>query len=144
MVHDPAEPDHRRRVRAEVPAPVPLPDISFFEFWEYLPHNSVLWVWLKIGFFGFVAMLFLFARAVQHGTRSALSVRTPSTPRSSSSACHYVVMFLVFAYVDIAWDIRSTVFLGARVRAVRRLPNGRRRAAPVRPRGPAQFEMVPQ
>ena len=56
--------------------PLPLPDISFFEFWEYLPHNSVLWIWLKMGFLGFVAMLFLFARAVQLGARSALVVRT--------------------------------------------------------------------
>ena len=30
------------------------PDISFFEFWEYLPHNAVLWIWLKMGFLGFV------------------------------------------------------------------------------------------
>ena len=64
--------------------PISLPNISFFEFWEYLPHNSVLWIWLKTGFFGFAAMLFLFARAMQRGTRSAILVR-PSTTRQWSS-----------------------------------------------------------
>src|SRR5262249_4954316 len=46
---------------------VPMPDISFFEFWEYVPHNNVLWIWMKMGFFGFVAMLFMFGRSVQLG-----------------------------------------------------------------------------
>lgn len=91
--------------------PLTLPDISFFEFWEYLPHNAVLWIWLKTGFFGFVSMLFLFARAVQHGARSVLSVRLPEHAAVVSVGLSYVLMFLVFAYVDIAWDVRSTVFL---------------------------------
>ena len=29
--------------------PFPLPDISFFPFYEYMPHNSVLWIWIKTG-----------------------------------------------------------------------------------------------
>jgi O-antigen ligase len=91
--------------------PVALPDISFFEFWEYVPHNSVLWIWLKTGFLGFVAMLFLFGRAVQLGARSVFRVRSPEQTAIVVAGLAYVVMFLVFAYVDIAWDVRSTVFL---------------------------------
>jgi O-antigen ligase len=91
--------------------PAPLPDISFFEFWEYIPHNSVLWIWLKTGFLGFVAMLFLFGRALQLGARSALTVRSPEQIAIVVAGLAYVIMFLVFAYVDIAWDVRSTVFL---------------------------------
>ena len=105
--------------------PSPLPDISFFEFWEYIPHNSVLWIWIKIG-------LLRLRRDAVH-VRPGGPARRPlgrsacaptSTPRSWSSGSRYVVMFLVFAYVDIAWDLRSTVFLGAGVRAVRRLRAG--------------------
>jgi O-antigen ligase len=91
--------------------PVALPDISFFEFWEYIPHNSVLWIWLKTGFLGFVAMLFLFGRAMQVGARSVLAVRSSEQAAIVITGLTYVVMFLVFAYVDIAWDVRSTVFL---------------------------------
>jgi hypothetical protein len=91
--------------------PVALPDISFFEFWEYIPHNSVLWIWLKTGFLGFVAMLFLFGRAVQLGARSVLAVRSAEQAAIVIAGLTYVFMFLVFAYVDIAWDVRSTVFL---------------------------------
>lgn len=92
--------------------PIVLPDISFFEFWNYLPHNSILWVWIKTGFFGFVAMLFMFARSVQLGARSVLLVRTPFQAATVLTGLTFVVMFVVFGYVDIAWGIRSTVFLG--------------------------------
>ena len=106
----------------------PLPDISFFEFWEYIPHNSVLWIWIKMGFFGFVAMLFLFARAVQLGRSVGdRGAHARAGRRSCVTGVAYVVMFLVFAYVDIAWDARSTVFLGVRLRPVRRLRGGARR-----------------
>ena len=65
-----------------------------------------------MGFFGFVAMLFLFGRAVQLGARSVLAGAHRRARRVVLAGLAYVVMFLVFAYVDIAWDIRSTVFLG--------------------------------
>jgi O-antigen ligase len=90
---------------------VPLPDISFFEFWEFIPHNSVLWIWIKLGFLGFVSMLFLFARAVQRGSRSMLVVRSDEQAAIGVTSLAFVVMFLVFAYVDIAWTTRGTVFL---------------------------------
>ena len=111
--------------------PVTLPDISFFEFWEYLPHNSILWVWLKTGFLGMIAMFFMFGRAIQAGARSALTVRTAEQAAIVVAALAYVVMFLVFAYVDIAWGSRSTVFLavafavcGDFVPAIDSRPNG--------------------
>ena len=81
-----------------------MPDISFFEFWEYIPHNYVLWIWLKLGFLGFAAMLFMFGRAVQLGARSIALVRTNDHVAFVAVGLTYVVMFLVFAYVDIAWD----------------------------------------
>ncbi len=92
--------------------PIPMPDISFFEFWEYIPHNNVLWIWMKLGFLGFAATLFMFGRAVQLGARSIALVRTNDHAAFVAVGLSYVVMFLVFAYVDIAWDPRSTVMLG--------------------------------
>lgn len=122
--------------------PAPLPDISFFEFWEYIPHNSVLWIWMKLGFFGFVAMVFLVARAVQEGARSAMQVRSADHIAAVVAGVSYVVMFIVFAYVDIAWDVRSTVFLGVAFA----LAADFARSADVPPVrvGPRHFEMVPQ
>lgn len=88
-----------------------LPDISSFGFWEYMPHHSFLWIWLKTGFFGFVSMLFLLIRTIQYGVRSALSAPAGDHRAIAVTAVLYVVMYTVFSYVDIAWDTRSMVFL---------------------------------
>ena len=116
---------------------VPMPDISFFKEWQYLPHNSVLWVWIKLGFLGFVATLFMFARAIQRGTRTALRIKAPDDVAMVTSCLCYVIMFLVFAYVDIGWDIRPAVFLAlcfAVCADFDWVPEGRRVMAAVRTR----------
>ena len=89
----------------------PMPDISFFAYWQYLPHNSVLWIWLKTGFLGFVTMLYMIARAIQHGARSAMRTVRSDDTAMIVAALGYVLMFIVFAYVDIAWDIRPSILL---------------------------------
>ena len=88
-----------------------MPDISFFEYWQYLPHNSVLWVWIKTGFLGFVSMLFLFARGIQRGAQTAMRTVKRDDLAMVVACTAYLVMFLVFAYVDIGWSIRPAVML---------------------------------
>jgi O-antigen ligase len=88
-----------------------MPDISQFEYWQYLPHNSVLWVWIKLGFFGFVTMLYLFGRAIQRGARTAREITRPDDLAMVVAAFGFLIMFLVFAYVDIGWSIRPAVML---------------------------------
>jgi hypothetical protein len=88
-----------------------LPDISFFPFWEYMPHHSFLWIWLKTGFFGFVAMLFVILRTIQYGVRTVFRCPEGDARAIATMGVLYVVMYITFTYVDIAWDIRSMVFL---------------------------------
>lgn len=91
--------------------PVPLPDISFFVFYEYIPHNTILWIWIKAGVLGFVSMLYLFGATVRAGTRAALRMTDPRDVLMAYLATSYVLMYAVFAYVDIAWDGRSMLVL---------------------------------
>lgn len=53
---------------------VPLPDLSFWPFWHYTPHNSVLWLWMKDGALGFAAFWWLLGRASYDGS-SALETQ---------------------------------------------------------------------
>ena len=91
--------------------PVPLPDISAFEFYEYIPHNSILWIWIKTGFFGFLSMLTLFALAMREGVKTLARERDPTYSAFVLVSVAYVCMYAIFAFVDIAWDPRSMVFL---------------------------------
>jgi O-antigen ligase len=95
--------------------PIPLPDISFFVFYEYIPHNTIVWVWLKLGYFGFISMLVMFATTIRAGTRAALRVPSGNTLAVALGALTAVVMFILFAYVDIAFTPQSSVFLAVAV-----------------------------
>ncbi len=92
--------------------PVPLPDISTFVLREYITHNSILWIWMKAGVGGFLAMLYMFALAVRLGTRAAMTLREDDYGAICFVAMAYVVMYAIFAYVDIGWDPQSMVMLG--------------------------------
>ena len=88
-----------------------LPDISVFEFNAYLPHNSLIWIWIKMGFGGFVTMLYILARAVADGTRRARAAPRGIDAVVSLNAVLFVAMFSVFLYVDVGWEARNAMLL---------------------------------
>lgn len=92
--------------------PVRLPDISFYEFYEYIPHNSILWIWINTGFAGFVTVFYLLGRSIMHGARRVRVMADGRDVAVVMAAVTYIVMYSVYAYVDIAWDARNMVLLG--------------------------------
>jgi O-antigen ligase len=92
--------------------PITLPDISFFEFYRFIPHNSILWIWIKTGIFGFASMFFLFGRTLAVGARKIRQLSSAADVTVVVTATLFVMMYAIFAYVDIAWDARGAVFLG--------------------------------
>lgn len=91
--------------------PIPLASISFFEFHEYLPHNSLLWVWIKTGFGGFVTVLYILGRTVMDGAERAR--RAPPGIDAMVATCSvlFTVMYAVYLYVEIAWEPRNVLLL---------------------------------
>ncbi len=75
---------------------VPMPDISFFIWWEYIVHNSVLWFWIKTGVVGFLSMLFLVGFGIMNAARAALgpSERTASGGDTGCDALHHDALSL--------------------------------------------------
>jgi hypothetical protein len=92
---------------------IPMADISFFTWWQYLPHNSILWLWLKMGVFGFIWTLFLIGVSIMAGARSLRRLPNHDLSAISFIATLYIVMHFTYTYVDIAWDIQSMVLMGA-------------------------------
>ena len=91
--------------------PIPLPDISFFEFNAYLPHNSLLWIWIKMGFFGFVAVLYLFVTTLLLGADRVRRAAPGLDLLAVSSAVMFVMMYAIYIYVDVAWEARNVTLL---------------------------------
>jgi O-antigen ligase len=91
--------------------PYPLPFITPFLLADYMPHNSILWIWMKAGIGGFVALVYLFGTALRAGGRAvAKTAGTPSMAITLASV-GFVLAYLIFAYVDIAWDPQNIVVL---------------------------------
>jgi hypothetical protein len=114
---------------------VPMPDISTFTWWEYITHNSILWIWMKTGVFGFIALLYFIACAVIFGVRNLVNMPKGDMRAIALMAVTYVCMHFMYAYVDMSWDIQSMLYLGValglinsmeRIAAVPLLPPARR------------------
>jgi hypothetical protein len=92
--------------------PAPLPPIAPFLLEPYMPHNSILWMWLKTGVAGFALMVFLFGLTIHTGGREVLRRPRGDSGAITLTSTAFVVMYAVFAYVDIAWDPSNIVLLG--------------------------------
>jgi O-antigen ligase len=91
--------------------PYPLPAINQFLLEPYMPHNSILWIWMKTGIGGFVAMVYLFGVAMHTGARSILRAGRGDYAATMLVSTTFVMMYAIFAYVDIAWDGQNIVLL---------------------------------
>lgn len=100
----------------------PLPDISFFEWWEYITHNAVLWMWMQTGPWGFLSMLTLFGMSLLVGARSIVTVQSPLLRNAALTLTLYLLMHYIYTYVDMAWDTQSMVFVGTAIGVLSVLP----------------------
>ncbi|MCB8946004.1 MAG: O-antigen ligase domain-containing protein, partial [Ardenticatenaceae bacterium] len=91
---------------------VEMPDISFFTFWEYITHNSIVWIWMKVGFGGFFALIALIGWSLISGLEVFQRLLDPDLKAVMMTAVLYVVMHFTYAYVDMSWDIESMIYLG--------------------------------
>lgn len=90
----------------------PMPDISFFEWWQYITHNSILWMWMQTGAGGFISMLMLVGTAIFAGTRSLWRMPGGDMSAIVFTATLYVIMHFIYAYVDMSWEAQSMIYVG--------------------------------
>lgn len=101
---------------------VPMPDISFFEWWEYITHNSIMWVWMKIGVIGFYAFILLLALTMLYGARMVRLMPRGQLRVFALTATLYIFTHFVYAYVDMSWEGSSMVFVGTMMGVINALP----------------------
>jgi hypothetical protein len=105
----------------------PIPDLSeLFVFWEYIPHNTLLWLWLRAGFLGFVAFWFMIGRFIVESAMVARSQRgdpyLQAIPILSIAA---IFGWLAMAALDQGLvDFRSITIVGIFMGLVARLSAG--------------------
>ncbi len=123
---------------------VPLPDISFFKWWEYITHNSIIWIWMKTGVGGFFSMIYLVGTAVMVGVRVLWRMPRNELSAIAMTSVLYIIMHFIYAYVDMSWDNQSMLYVGMSMGLLNSLEKIVARPVPVTPRRwPWQPEPLP-
>ncbi len=98
---------------------VTVPDISFFEFWNYEAHHNILWIWMKTGVIGFTSFFFLILAAIARSIWLAKTQAYPELRTFAIVAMSAIVMGVVFCYVDIGFSAdRIPMLLGLAIGTV--------------------------
>jgi|GEM_PF-6453142 len=80
-----------------------------------------MWIWLKAGYFGFIAMFNFIGRALFLGMRTAVSVVNPKDRLIAASATVFIPIYTIYSYVDISWGTQSLILLAVCLAMIGRL-----------------------
>ncbi len=118
---------------------VPIADISTqYEFWDIMTHNSVLWIWMRLGTLGFFAFWIMIANLLLYACRVLRS--KPSNPIVVPLAVYLLLlvsMLLVFGLLDLGLtNFREMIFVGICAGALAAAEEFPLRSSPVSEKSP--------
>lgn len=90
---------------------VPGVDLSWWPLWRYVTHANVLWLWIKMGFLGFVAFWVLIGAAITRAVQLTKRRGPPEARAFAVLALGTVMTIFVFSYVDIGFLSGRTMIL---------------------------------
>lgn len=94
--------------------PEPLPDLtSFWPMQPYIPHNTILWTWMKGGILTFILVLAFFGHAMIRGLALARRRLEPLLQAWAAVAAASVLMVFLFAWQDLGLtSLRTLIVFG--------------------------------
>jgi hypothetical protein len=86
----------------EYAKPIPFTDLSsIWPFWAYIPHNNILWLWMKGGILTFMVFLFLIGSTISEAARIGRTATSSMVRVVAISICSLMVMLFLYSYVDL-------------------------------------------
>jgi O-antigen ligase len=94
---------------------IPLPPISQdFYWWDIIPHNTVLWVWMRLGFIGFAAFWLLVGHSIATTIMTTRRLKDPYLQSVGVFAVVGLVTWVFMGFLDMGLvDFRETTLMGA-------------------------------
>lgn len=94
--------------------PYPLADISnIYEFWNIMPHDSILWVWMRLGTVGYLLLWLIIGTAIVQTTQLLRRLDEPLLKGLAVWIILLVIQQIVFGYLDLQWEnYRNMTMLG--------------------------------
>ncbi|HXJ80466.1 MAG TPA: O-antigen ligase family protein [Candidatus Methylomirabilis sp.] len=104
--------------------PLTVPDISATDrYYLYIPHNTIYWVWMRLGIVGFLALWYLFGAIAARGALIAKHVRDPYRQGIAIFVVAVSIMELVVAAADLQLSaLRNVLYVGLLAGLLMRLP----------------------
>jgi hypothetical protein len=95
--------------------PYSMPDLSsFWPFWDYIPHNTILWLWMKGGILTFMSFWFLLGAGMSRLVEACKASNDRLIIAAASCAAAFLTMAVLFSYVDLGLtNTRIMVILGS-------------------------------
>jgi O-antigen ligase len=120
--------------------PYPLVPIEF-PLRDWIPHNELWWLWVKMGSLGFVIFWLFIGSAIVQGSLILRKLRDPYFQALAATIIAFVLMQVIIAYADLQLTFyRNMVYLGVMLGVLVRLEALERGAAD---RAPADPERAP-
>ncbi len=80
----------------------PMPLIALTtEFLKYLPHNSVMWIWMRVGHVGFFFFLMMYATILIRGVHILIDVNDVQLKIAGLLGILYLLMLFAFGKFDL-------------------------------------------
>jgi len=117
----------------------PMADISEnYPLWQYIPHNSLLWVAMRMGIVGMAAFWALIGTIILEGIRALRSQEDRLLRAAAAFTLAAVVAELLVGYTDVQLEAyRNMIFFGVLVGLIEALP--RLRTAPAAQEEPVRL-----
>ncbi len=109
--------------------PYPLANISgTYIFWNIMPHNSILWIWMRLGTIGYLIFLSLMGMAIAQATGLVRRLRDPALKGLALWSGVMVMQQVIFGYLDLGMvNDRNLITLGVLFSLIGRLATFARR-----------------
>ena len=102
----------------------PMADISkIYPLWNYIPHNTLLWIGMRMGVVGYITFFGLIGMGVLTATRQLAIRKDPFLCAVAAGATAAIAAELVQGYYDLQLDaFRNLIFLGVLLGVLNRMP----------------------
>ncbi len=104
--------------------PILLPDLSSLDpVYNYIPHNTIYWVWMRLGPIGYLALWYLFGAIIVRGSIIARQLKDNYLQLIAIYIVAMFVMEIIVAFADYQLSFyRNVIYIGILAGVLMRLP----------------------
>lgn len=105
--------------------PFVLPDVAINDpYYLYIPHNTIYWVWMRLGPIGYFALWFLIGSVIIRGCILTRQLKDPYLQLVAIFVVSVTLMEVIVAFADYQlFFYRNVIYLGLLIGVLMKLPS---------------------